>query len=395
MAIQNFVFYNPVKIIFGENQIAEIANEIPKEAKVLITYGGGSIKKNGVYDQVIKALENHTVLEFAGIEPNPKYETLMQAIEVCRKESIDFVLAVGGGSVIDGTKFIVAGVNYAGDPWELVAKREPGAFISSAPDLTSAVPFGTVLTLPATSSEMNCGAVISRKDSADKLAFSNPLLFPKFSILDPVTTYTLPDNQTSNGIIDIYIHVIEQYLTIPMNAPIQDRMAEGILKTLIEEAPKVMQNGKDYDARANIMWAGAIGLNGWISPGVAQDWATHMLGHELTAKYGLDHGQTLAIILPSLMDVKRQQKREKILQYARRVLGISSGSDEEIIDQAINKTREFFEGLGVKTHLSDYGITADGIADIVAQLDKHGLTALGEHGDIDLNASEEILRHAL
>jgi NADP-dependent alcohol dehydrogenase len=381
--MNNFSLYNPVKIHFGEGQIKQLSTEIPKDAKVLITYGGGSIKANAVYQQVIDALQGHAYIEFSGIEPNPEYETCMKAVALIKKEKIDFVLAVGGGSIIDATKFIVAAVDYEGkDPWDILAK---GA------EVTSAIPYGTVLTLPATGSEMNAGSVISRREFGDKLAFGSPHVFPKFSILDPVTTYTLPIRQVTNGIVDAFVHVMEQYLTYPANAPIQDRFAEGILLTLIEEGPKALENPKDYDARANIMWCATMALNGLINQGVPQDWATHMIGHELTAMYGLDHAQTLAIVLPNIINYKRDKKEAKLLQYAERVWNITEGNTNERIDAAIEKTRAFFEAMGAKTKLSGYDVDTSKLPDIVSALERHNMVALGEHKDIAISDSKKIL----
>ena len=381
--MNNFSLYNPVKIHFGEGQIKQLSTEIPKDAKVLITYGGGSIKANGVYQQVIDALQDHTYLEFSGIEPNPEYETCMKAIKLIKEENIDFVLAVGGGSIIDATKFIVAAANYEGDdPWDILSK---GA------EVTSAIPYGTVLTLPATGSEMNAGSVISRREFGDKLAFGSPHVFPQFSILDPVTTYTLPVRQVTNGVVDAFVHVMEQYLTYPANAPIQDRFAEGILLTLIEEGPKALENPKDYDARANIMWCATMALNGLINQGVPQDWATHMIGHELTAMYGLDHAQTLAIVLPNIMNYKRDKKEAKLLQYAERVWNITEGNINERIDTAIEKTRAFFEVMGAKTKLSGYDVDTKKLPDIIDALVRHNMVALGEHKDIRISDSKKIL----
>ncbi len=381
--MNNFSLYNPVKIHFGEGQIKQLSTEIPKDAKVLISYGGGSIKANAVYQQVIDALQGHAYIEFSGIEPNPEYETCMKAVALIKKEKIDFVLAVGGGSIIDATKFIVAAVDYEGkDPWDILAK---GA------EVTSAIPYGTVLTLPATGSEMNAGSVISRREFGDKLAFDSPHVFPKFSILDPVTTYTLPIRQVTNGIVDAFVHVMEQYLTYPANAPIQDRFAEGILLTLIEEGPKALENPKDYDARANIMWCATMALNGLINQGVPQDWATHMIGHELTAMYGLDHAQTLAIVLPNIINYKRDKKEAKLLQYAERVWNITKGNTNERIDAAIEKTRAFFEAMGAKTKLSGYDVDTSKLPDIVSALERHNMVALGEHKDIAISDSKKIL----
>ncbi|SET41535.1 alcohol dehydrogenase [Thorsellia anophelis] len=385
--MNNFQLHMPTKILFGEGQIAAISQEIPQGAKVLILYGGGSIMKNGVYAQVKEALTGFDVQEFGGIEANPTYDTLMKAVELIRAEKLDFLLAVGGGSVIDGTKFVAAAVNYKGDPWEILTKG--GASV------TNALPFGSVLTLPATGSEMNCGSVISRPSIGAKLAFLSPLCFPKFSVLDPTSTYSLPTRQVANGVVDAFVHTIEQYLTYPVNAPIQDRFAEGIFLTLIEEGPKALANPLDYGTRANIMWTATLALNGLIGAGVPQDWATHMLGHELTALHGLDHAQTLAIILPALMTIKQDTKHAKLLQFANRVWGITKGTDEEKIAEAIRKTRDFFEKMGNKTRLSDYDISEESIPKLIAKLKEHGMTALGENQDITLEVSEDILRLAL
>ena len=384
--MNNFSYQNPTRIHFGKGQIAAIAGEIPANARVLITYGGGSIKKNGTLDQVLKALENHSVQMFGGIEPNPSFETLMEAVELARKENIDFLLAVGGGSVIDGTKFIAAAIPFEGDPWTILSERAA---------ITRAVPAGNVLTLPATGSESNCGSVITRKSTRDKLAFMHPLVFPKFAILDPETTYSLPKKQTANGVVDAYVHVMEQYLTCRENASVQDRYSEGLLHTLVSEGPKLLEQPEDYDTRATIMWAANQALNGLIGQGVPQDWATHMIGHELTALHGLDHGQTLAIVLPSLMDRMRKQKAAKILQYGERVWNITEGSDDQRIDAAIARTQEFFETMGIRTHLSDYGITDSDIPALVAQLERHGMTALGEKQNITPDVVRDILTAAL
>lgn len=377
-----FDFQNPTKILFGEGRIDDITAEIDTDHRVLITYGGGSIKKNGVLDQVKEALTGYTLFEFAGIEPNPGYETLMQAVQLVQKEKVDYILAVGGGSVIDGTKFIAAAVNFSGDPWALLAKQA---------DVESALPFGCILTLPATGSEMNSGSVITRRSLKTKLPFSSPLLYPRFAVLDPTTTYTLPPSQISNGVVDAFIHVVEQYLTYPVNAKVQDRFAEGLLLSLIEDGPIALQDPKNYDVRANIMWCATLALNGLIGAGVPQDWATHMIGHELTAMHGLDHAQTLAIILPSILTVKKEQKAAKLLQYAERVWGIIDGDDATRIDMAIEKTRCFFESMQVKTRLSDYGIKHESIGKLVAQLEQHGMVKLGEKKNITPEISRTIL----
>jgi NADP-dependent alcohol dehydrogenase len=379
----NFDFYNPTHILFGQGRIADLPKVIPAGARVLILYGGGSIKSNGVLDQVHTALTGYTVQEFSGVEPNPSYETLMQAVEQVRREKLDFILAVGGGSVIDGAKFIAAAAGFEGDPWAILEKR--------GRNVTQALPFGTVLTLPATGSEMNDGSVVTRKSLKAKMAFSSRLLFPKFSILDPSTTFTLPVRQIGNGVVDAYAHVMEQYLTYPVNAPLQDRFAEGILQTLIEEGPKALADPQNYDVRANIMWCASMALNGLIGAGVPQDWATHMVGHELTALYGLDHAQTLAIVLPSMLQVRKPSKRAKLLQYAERIWDLRDGDEDARIDQAIARTRQFFEQMGVKTRLSDYQLGAAQIDSVLQQLESHRMVMLGEQRDVTLDVSRKVL----
>ncbi len=381
--MNNFDYYNPVKILFGEGRIEAISTEIPANATVMLAFGGGSIKKNGVYNAAIKALSGFRVVEFWGIEPNPKFETLMKAVGLARKEKVDFILAVGGGSVIDGTKFIAAAIPFKGDEWKIVRGGCEGAIVS-------AIPFGTVLTLPATGSEMNSGAVISRSETSEKYAFGSPLVYPKFSVLDPTYTYSLPRHQVANGIVDAFVHVTEQYLTYPANAPVQDRWAEGILQTLIEIGPKAIEQPNDYETRAAFMWTCTMALNGIISVGVPTDWATHMIGHELTAFFGLDHAVTLAIVLPTLLLETSDEKQEKLLQYAERVWGILSGSDEEKVSMAISKTNDFFRALGVKTSLTSYGVTPDQVKPIVDRFAQRGWK-LGENRSIDAERVERIL----
>jgi len=383
--MRNFEFYNPVRICFGKGEIAQLSKLVPKGANILLTYGGGSIKKNGVYDQVIAALKGFKVIEFSGIEANPHYETLMKGVALVKAHKIDFLLAVGGGSVLDGTKFIAAAALWEGsDPWEILSRR-------SEVHVEKALPIGTVLTLPATGSEMNGNSVVTRWETHDKLAFDSEHVMPKFSILDPEVGFSLPQIQVANGIVDAFIHVMEQYLTFPVNAPIQDRFAESILTTLIEEGPKVLADRANYDAAANFMWAATMALNGLIGAGVPQDWATHTIGHELTAFYGIDHGQTLCIILPGIMKIKRENKKEKILQYGERVWKITEGTADERIDATIQKTVEFFESVGIKTKLADYGIGSDIIAKIVDRFEKRGIKAIGERGDLTTDDIAKIL----
>lgn len=384
--MNNFIFQNPVKVLFGQGQIANISDQLPAKGKILMTYGGGSIFKNGVYDQVKEATKGMQVLELGGIEPNPKFETLMKAVAICKAEKIDFLLAVGGGSVLDGTKFIAAAVCFEGDdPWDILAKQA---------EVKAALPIGAVLTLPATGSEMNGGSVVSKIETQEKLAFGSPLVMPKFSVLDPEVIFSLPDRQVANGVVDAFVHVMEQYLTYPVNAPLQDRMAEGILQTLIEEGPKVLANRKDYDSAANFMWSATMALNGLIAVGVPQDWATHLIGHELTAYHGIDHAQTLAIVLPGMMDLKRKSKEAKILQYGERIWGITEGTTNERIDSAIAKTVEFFELMGIKTKLPDYGVPAETITRIADRFEQRGFK-VGEHADIGPKEVAEILKSRL
>ncbi len=384
----NFDFYNPTKILFGKGKIADLANEVPQQARILMVYGGGSIKQNGVYEQVKLALQKHHVSEFSGVEPNPSYETLMRAVAQVKQEKIDFILAVGGGSVIDGCKFIAAAALYqAEDPWEIL--QQHGRNVSAA------LPFGAVLTLPATGSEMNSGSVVSRLSIKAKMAFASPHCFPKFSVLDPETTLTLPVRQVGNGVVDAFVHVMEQYLTYPVNSPLQDRLAEAVLATLIEEGPKALRDPNNYEVRANIMWCATMALNGVISTGVPQDWATHMIGHELTALYGLDHAQTLAIVLPAMMQARRADKHEKLLQYGARIWGIKEGDEASRVTAAIQKTREFFESMQVKTRLSGYGLDQHVVEPVLAALAEHRMTSLGERRNVGLEKSREVLELSL
>jgi len=383
----NFDYYNPTQIVFGKGSVARLSQLVPAHARVLVLYGGGSAERNGTLAEVEEALGERTVQRFGGIEPNPSYETLMEAVALIRREKLDFLLAVGGGSVIDGTKFVAAAVEYPRDPWHILE--------TFGTEIAGALPFGAVLTLPATGSEMNNGSVISRKSIQAKLPFSSPHTFPRFSVLDPVKTFTLPPRQIANGVVDAFVHVVEQYLTYPVNAPVQDRYAEGLLQTLIEVGPQALAVPEDYDVRANLMWTATQALNGLIGAGVPQDWATHMIGHEITAMFGLDHAQTLAVVLPAMLDLRREAKRDKLLQYATRVWNIDTGSDDARIDAAIARTRAFFESLGVKTRLSDYGIGTDAPQRLLAQLEAHGMTALGERRDMDLALSRRVLEASL
>lgn len=386
--MENFTFLNPTKIHFGRGQIAKLDRELPADARLLLLAGGGSIKQNGVYGQAKAALGARTSFEFFGIEANPDYDTLLRAVELGRREQVDWILAVGGGSVLDGAKFVAAAIPFTGsDPWQIL--------VTMGENVTTALPLGTVLTLPATGSESNAAAVISRRALKEKLHFISPHVFPKFSILDPETTFSLPPRQVANGIGDAFCHVIEQYLTFPADAAVQDRFAESLLRVLVEEGPKSLANPADYTARANLVWAATCALNGFIGVGVPQDWATHTIGHELTALHGIDHARTLAIVLPNLMQVQRATKRAKLLQYAERVWDLRSGSDDARIDAAIAKTRAFYESLGIKTRFVDYSVPASTAAEVAKRLAARGLTAIGERGDLTPAKVEEILRLAV
>lgn len=380
--MNNFVFQNPTKLVFGKGEIKRLSKLIDKNKKILMTYGGGSIKRNGVYEQVMKALEGYDIVEFSGIEANPDYSTLMKAVEICKTQNIDFILAVGGGSIIDGTKFIATAAKFEGeDAWDILSKKER---------LPKPMDFASVLTLPATASEMNNGAVISRRDRQEKLAFHNPEGYPKFSILDPDVVLTLPAKQISNGIVDIYAHTLEQYLTTCLDTKVMDRWAESLLLTLIDEASELLSENPSYDSRANFMLTATMGLNGFISMGVDEDWATHMIGHELTALCGLDHGETLAIVHPGVMDIMRKEKHGKLLQYARRVWNITIENEEQAIDEAIERTENFFRSIGKKTRLSEYGIGDDVIETIVERFKQRGWN-VGEHGIVTPEKARLIL----
>jgi NADP-dependent alcohol dehydrogenase len=383
----NFNFQNTTRIHFGEGQIRVLTEEIPLNSRILVVYGGGSIKSNGVYQQVIDSLSEHTWFEFSGVEPNPTYDTLMKAQNIIKQESIDYLLAVGGGSVIDGTKFIAAAALFKGDdPWDILAKQQV---------ITNALPLSAILTLPATGSESNGNFVVTH--NGNKLPFSSPLVRPLFAVLDPSVTLSLSDRQIGNGVVDAFIHTIEQYLTYNVNGKVQDRFSEGLLQTLIEEGPKALlpNTRNDLDVRANIMWSATMALNGLIGAGVPQDWTTHMIGHELTGVFDVDHARTLSVILPAVMKVRREQKREKLLQYATRVWQINEGDDDTRIDRAILLTEQFFIQMQVPIRLSEINLGSSDIDLLIERLKKHGMTAIGEQRNITLEISREILSQAL
>lgn len=384
--MNNFEFYCPTSVLFGKGTISELPRLIDKSKKVLMIYGGGSIMKNGVYNQVKSALDGYQLYEFGGIEPNPKYETCMKAVNIIKQEGIDFLLAVGGGSTLDGTKFIAAAAKYEGDDaYDAILVRQE--------EITDALPLADVITLPATGSEMNNGAVISRLSTDEKLAFHSDFVFPQFSIIDPQVTFTLPLKQTVNGIVDTFVHVMEQYCTYDVNTPLQDDWALGILRTLTKEAPKVLADPDDYEARANIFWCATCGLNYWISLGAVQDWATHMIGHEITAFYGLDHGQSLAIVLPRLLKNQKVSKSKKLAKLAREVFGVNETVDLKAADLAIENIEQFFNAIGMKTKLSDYEVDAMEAAEKIKSRFTERNTILGEKGNITAETAYDIVKN--
>jgi NADP-dependent alcohol dehydrogenase len=370
--MNNFEFKNPTKIIFGKDKIANLAKEIPANAKILMLYGGGSIKSNGIYDQAKNALSAFEVVEFGGIPANPEYAVLLEALQIIKTQKITFLLAIGGGSVIDGTKFLSAAAVYEGEtPWEILTGGKP---------ILKGMPFGAVLTLPATGSEMNSGFVLTRKETKEKLASGGPALYPQFSILDPQVVSSIPQKQIANGLADAFTHVLEQYMTYPSDSLLQDRFAESILQTLVEVAPAILKNASDYNAASNFMWSCTMALNGLIGQGVPQDWAVHMMGHELTALFGIDHARTLAIIAPSHYRYNIETKKDKLAQYAERVWGVTEGTTEEKAKAGIDKTEDFFHSLGIKTKLSEYTSYYSGTAEIVSKrFTDRGWLGLGEH----------------
>jgi NADP-dependent alcohol dehydrogenase len=377
--MDNFTYRNPTEILFGKGMIAEIASRVPADRPVLMVWGGGSIKKNGVYDQVKAALARHKLVEFSGIEPNPLHETCMKALAVAKDEGIKFLLAVGGGSVLDAAKYVAAAAVFPGaDSWEIL--RTNGSTV------TGALPLGAVLTLPATGSESNGNAVISRKSTSEKLHFASNHVYPAFSVLDPETTFSLPAKQVRNGLVDAFVHVCEQYMTLPTAALLQDRLAESVLQTLVEVAPRTLASPRDYASRADFMWSATIALNNLLACGVPGDWATHMIGHELTAFYGVDHAESLAVVMPGVWTYKLAAKSAKLSQYGRRIWNVSDAR------AAIDKTEAFFHSLNMPTHLKDFGIDAEDAARKVGERFANRKSAFGEQGDITAGVAAEILR---
>lgn len=379
-----FTYANPTQILFGQGQISSIQSSIQPTDRVLIIYGGGSIKRNGVYDQVLDALTGHEWVEFSGVEPNPTKETLDKAVDIVKQQGIDFILAVGGGSVIDGSKYVAAASKYDGDGWDILTGSHP---------VTQATPIGAVLTLPATGSESNMGAVITKAETQDKLAFLSPFVQPKFAVMDPDVMKTLPEKQLVNGIVDAWVHVCEQYLTTNHGAMVQDGYAETLLRTLKKLGEEF--DSRDDDAwRANLMWSANQALNGLIGSGVPQDWATHMIGHELTALWGVDHARSLAIVQPSLLRNQMTHKRAKLEQMGTNVFGLESGAD--MAERTVDAIESFYQTMQVPTRLTEHGSDKQNAIDsVVNQLELHGMKALGENQAITLKESREILTQAI
>ncbi len=380
--MKNFIFHNPTRLVFGKGQIAKLSELLPDNVNLMITYGGGSVTKNGVYDQVKAALKGRNYVEFWGIEPNPQVETLRKAIHTGKVNNIDYLLAVGGGSVLDGTKLIAAGIISDTDAWDIVLQGE----------VKKQIPFASVMTVPATGSEMNGGAVITRAETQEKFSFGGN--YPVFSILDPEVTYSLSGHQIACGLADAYTHVLEQYLTTPGQSRLMDRWAEGVLLSLIEIAPQIKANPTNYDLMADYMLAATLALNDFIRMGITQDWATHQIGHELTALHGTTHGHSLAIVLPGLLRVLKDQKKDKLLQYGERIFGITEGTETERVDKAIAMTEQFYRSLGLTTRLSEEGIGEETIEKVSRRFTDRGV-AYGENRNVTGDITREILYSCL
>lgn len=387
----NFDVVNPTRILFGTNHYSQLPTLISgytEKKKIMIAYGGGSILENGIYNKVTSELSSYEIINFGGIEANPQFHTLMKAAEICRVEGIDFILAVGGGSVIDAVKFVCGASEYEGDPWDVLLRKDGCVF-------TKSLSFGTVLTLPATGSEANSGAVISRDDTKEKRTMGGPLFFPKFSICDPTVVSSLPKRQIANGVTDAFVHTLEQYLTYPTDNLLQEREAEAILCTLIEVGPKVLCEPHNYKWAANLMWAATHALNGNLRCGVPTDWTTHMIGHELTAIYGIDHAITLAIIAPRLYENQFENKKAKLVQYGIRVWGLK-GTDNEIAAHAIEKTETFFQSLGIQTRLKFYTDNTLGIGErIKNRFIERDWLKMGERQSIEPNDIFDIVEKSI
>lgn len=391
--MKDFEIFHPVHILFGRNSINQLREQIPEKARILLTFGSGSIKRNGIYEIILDQLKDYQTVEFGQILPNPDFDHLVKGIKLAREKEINFILAVGGGSVIDGSKFIAAGINYDGDLWDLL--RQSDGFIHQNPSIANTVPLGVVLTLSAAGSEWNCGGVISRYKTHDKLPFLNTAGFPKFSILNPEFTFSVSLKQTANGIVDALIHICEQYLTHLQAAPLQDRLSEALLLTLIEEGPKALIDPHNYEVRSNLMFSATLALNGLIGSGVVQDWSSHLIGHVVTALHGLDHGESLAVIYPALLEIMIEKKETKIAQFGRRVWGLEIEDNRKAAQEAIQQMRKFFEKLGIRLHLSDYGVIESDLDQIVEKLEQYGQMPLGENADINSEQVRKILQLAL
>lgn len=372
----------PTEIVFGSGQISALSELVQPGARVLLVYGGGSIKRNGVYEQVRAALATCEVSEFGGIEVNPLYETCLRAAALARTMQTQLILAVGGGSVVDAAKFIATIVPLqVDDPWDYLAK-------GGAPSGT--LPVGAVLTLPATGSESNPVSVISSRERHLKIPFANEAARPKFAILDPDTMKSLDKRQLQNGVVDAFTHVVEQYLTLPVNTPVQFGFSEVLMETLIEWGPRLVEKG-DATSREVVMWAANQALNGLIGAGVPQDWSTHMIGHAITALYDIDHARTLSMVMPSLMRFRSAAKKDMLLRYARRVWHIDTADENAAREEAIRRTEAFFRQMGCPVRLSDVAPIRIVPDDILEHLERAGQTALGESADIGPKEVKEIL----
>ncbi|AJD91879.1 NADH-dependent butanol dehydrogenase A [Jeotgalibacillus malaysiensis] len=381
--MDTFTFYNPVKLIFGKDQVEQLKEEVPKYGKkVLVVYGGGSIKKNGLYDQITGLLKeiDAEVFELSGVEPNPRLTTAEKGIEIAKKENIDFILAVGGGSVIDCTKLIAAGAKYDGAAWDLVTKK---AFASEA------LPFGTVLTLAATGSEMNAGSVITNEETQEKYGWGSPATFPQFSILDPQNTFTVPKDQTIYGMVDMMSHLFEQYYHNVSNTPVQDRLIESVLRTVIETAPKLVNDLENYELRETILYSGTLALNGMLQMGYRGDWASHNIEHAVSAVYDIPHAGGLAILFPNWMKHNLEVNEARFAQMAVRVFDVDpeGKSDREIGEEGIQRLREFWNEIGAPSTLADYDINDEKI-DLMA--DKAMIN--GEFGNFKKLSKDDVVK---
>ncbi len=384
--MRDFTLHQPTRVLFGKGQIANIAREVPPNARVLLVAGGGSIRTNGVLAELETALGARLVGQAWGVQPNPDVSDVATVLEKIRAERADFLIAAGGGSVVDATKAAAGLARTDGDAWSVLSK---GARFNAA------LPVGAVMTAPGTGSEVNASATISNRASSQKLVFTNPLCFPAFAVIDPEKTFTLSKTQSANGIVDAFVHVLEQYLTFPVGAVLTDRLAEAVLLTLVEEGPRALELPTDYDVRANIAWAASVALGGLLAAGVPQDWTTHHLGHELTALYGLDHARSLAVVLPAVLRARRRQKAQKLLQYGARVFGVTADSEEERVEAAIARTEALFTALGVPTRLGAYGLGGEIVAPVMANLKASRRLRLGEKLDVTLDDAAKLLALAL